>query len=153
MPKIDVSTIPDIGGTSYPARYAAVVEGRTRRALGDAGGLTQFGVNLVTLQPGAASSLRHWHERQDEFLWMLEGELVLVEDDGEHPMRPGDVASWKAGVANGHHLVNRSNAPARFIVVGSRSATETCRYSDVDLMMRGIEGHNIFTTRNGESVA
>ena len=149
MPRIDLAALPEITGTGYPQRLAQAVAGRSRKALGDAAGLTQFGVNLVTLAAGAASSLRHWHENEDEFLWMLEGEAVLVEDGGETVLRAGDAAGWKAGVANGHQLVNRSAAPARFLVVGTRAARETCRYADVDLLYRRDGEAERFTRRDG----
>ncbi|MFL5033683.1 MAG: cupin domain-containing protein, partial [Microvirga sp.] len=108
MPKIDIAAIPVRERTGYPPPYAEAVKGRLFQALGDAAGLTQFGVNLVRLKPGAASSQRHWHENEDEFLIVLEGELVLVEDEGETILRAGDTAGFKAGVPNGHHLLNRT---------------------------------------------
>ncbi len=149
MPKIDLDALPEQTGTGYPRRLAAAVAGRSRKALGDAAGLTQFGVNLVTLAPGAASSLRHWHENEDEFLWVLEGEAVLVENAGETVLRAGDAAGWKAGVADGHHLVNRSAAPVRFLVVGTRAEREVAHYSDVDLLYRCADDFDGFTRRDG----
>ena len=113
MPKIDIDALPVRTGSGYPAPFDAPCLGRTRRALGDAAGLDQFGVNLQRLAPGAWTSQRHWHTTEDEFVWVLEGEVVLVEDDGETVMRAGDCAAWKAGVENGHHLVNRSDRDAK----------------------------------------
>jgi uncharacterized cupin superfamily protein len=100
------------------------VEGRSRKRLGRAAGLTHFGVNICTLKPGAASSQRHWHENEDEFVYVLEGEVVLREDGGETVLKPGDAAAWKAGVPNGHCLINRSDRNAVFIEVGTRASTE-----------------------------
>lgn len=147
MPKIDIDATPLRTGSGYPPIYAAAVAGRAARRLGDAAGLTQFGANLVTLQPGAAASQRHWHEAEDEFVWMVSGELVLVEDDGETPMRPGDAAAWKAGVAVGHHLVNRSTAPATFLVIGTRSGADTAQA--VDMIARIENDRATFTRRDG----
>ncbi len=150
MPKIDISQVPVLTGTSYPPALAAIVEGRTAQRLGDVGGLTQYGVNLVRLAPGAASAHRHWHEAEDEFVWMVEGELVLVEEDGETVMRPGDAAAFKAGVANGHHLVNRSDKDGVFLVVGIRAGHEICHYPDVDLAFAGDRQSGRYTRKSGE---
>jgi uncharacterized cupin superfamily protein len=153
MPKIDIAAIPVRERTAYPPRYAAAVKGRLFQALGDAAGLTQFGVSLVRLRPGAWSSQRHWHEQEDEFLLMLEGELVLVEDEGETVMRPGDAAAFKAGVPNGHHLINRSDSDGVFLVVGSRADTERAHYPDADLAYEKIEGRVRYTNRAGRPFA
>lgn len=148
MPKIDLSAVPVKTGSIYPAPYAELMEGRSSLRLGDAAGLTQFGVNIVTLQPGAPASLRHWHLREDEFAMVLEGELTLVEDEGETVMHPGDCAAWKAGVANGHRFVNHSDRPARFLVVGSKNPDEQATYSDVDLKVHMQGGKPHFTYRD-----
>lgn len=150
MPKIDISSIPVRTGSGYPAELRKAVVGRERRALGDAGGLTQFGVNLTRLRPGAASSLRHWHDAEDELVYILEGELVLVEDDGETVLGPGDAATFKAGVANGHHLVNRSDRDALLLEIGTRSSRERCHYPDVDLAFVQDEAGERFTRKSGE---
>ncbi|NOD35991.1 MULTISPECIES: cupin domain-containing protein [unclassified Ruegeria] len=147
MPKLDLSQIPFKGGSSYPGKLAEAVGGRFKKGVGDAGGLTQFGVNVVRLEPQALSSLRHYHMEQDEFAIMLSGTCVLIDDDGEHEMQPGDCAAWPAGEANGHHLVNKTDAPATFLVVGTRTPTETCFYSDLDMMVKD-EG-NTFTRKDG----
>lgn len=150
MPKIDIEAVPERrGSSSYPTEHRPLVEGRIQRALGDAAGLTQFGVNLVTLEPGAASALRHWHTREDEFAWVLDGELVLIEDDGETPLQAGDALGWKAGTPNGHHLVNRSDRPARFLVVGTRAGRDTCSYADVDRVTERDGDEVWFTRRDG----
>src|SRR5438128_4717796 len=107
MPKIDIAKATVRRRGRYPDPWGAVTEGREKTALGNVADLTQFGVNLTRLKPGAASALRHWHEQEDEFIYVLEGELVLVEDDGEKQMKPGDCAGFKAGASNGHQLVNR----------------------------------------------
>jgi uncharacterized cupin superfamily protein len=133
MPKIDIDGLNIEARTGYPEPFRKVVEGRSRKRLGNAAGLTQFGVNLTTLKPGAASALRHWHAVEDEFVYILAGEVVLCEDDSEVVLRPGDAAGFKAGVANGHHLVNRSGRDAVFLEVGTRSGNERAEYPDVDL--------------------
>ena len=149
MPKLDLSRIAVESGTSYPGKLARTVDGRSWQAVGDAGGLTQYGVNLVTLAPGAASSLRHYQMQQDEFAMVTEGELVLTENDGETALRAGDYVAWPAGVKNGHHLVNRSAANASFLVIGTRTATETVFYSDVDMMVTADETGDHFTKQDG----
>jgi uncharacterized cupin superfamily protein len=134
MPKIDPRTAPEGSGSRYPAPFNLPCTGRSWRRLGEAAGLTQFGVNLVRLAPGAWSSQRHWHAEEDEMVYVLEGELVLVTDAGEEPMRAGDCAGFKAGVRDGHHLQNRSQADAVFLVVGSRIASDHGEYSDIDMV-------------------
>lgn len=149
MPKLDLSTVPVKTGSIYPDPYAAMMEGRSSLRLGQAGGLTQFGVNLVTLAPGAMSSLRHWHLHEDEFVMVTEGECVMVTDAGAEVMRPGDCAAFPAGMADGHHFINRSDAPARFLVVGTKAPREVATYSDVDLMVV-VEGTTAtFTRKDG----
>lgn len=117
--------------------------------LGQAAGLTQFGASLMTIEPGSISSQRHWHEGEDEFLMMLSGELVLVEEDGETIMLPGDMAGFKAGVANGHHMVNRSNEQAKFLVVGTSATRDICHYPDIDLRFESDEDGHHFTNKAG----
>ena len=151
MPKLDIDAAPLRTGSNYPEPYAGQMAGRSSRRLGDLAGLTQFGVNIVTLEPGAPASLRHWHLKEDEFAMVLEGELVLVEDEGETVMRAGDCAAWKAGVPNGHRFVNRSNAPARFLVVGSKAPDEVATYSDVDMVMRMRDGRPHLTHHDGSA--
>jgi uncharacterized cupin superfamily protein len=139
MPKIDVESVPAVEKTGYPAPYAALVKGRIRKALGDAGGLSQFGVNLTRLRPGAASAHRHWHDQEDEFVYIVEGEPTLIEDDGEKTMRPGDAAAFKAGVALGHHLVNRTNRDVVYLEIGTRSATDLSTYTDPAVDMKFVK--------------
>ena len=133
MPKVDISKAKVRTGTNYPPQFQNVVQGREKSVLGDLVGLTQFGVNLTRLKPGAASALRHWHENEDEFVYVLEGELVLIEDEGEALLRPGDAAGFKAGVANGHHLVNKTQRDAVYLEIGTRAPAERAHYPDVDL--------------------
>jgi uncharacterized cupin superfamily protein len=134
MKKIDVNHAPERRGSGYPAPYRAVSMNKTRRQLGDAAGLTQFGVNLLTLGPGCWSAQRHWHTAEDEFVYILEGELVLVTDAGEEILRPGDCAGFPAGEPNGHHLINRSDRPARLLEVGSRVDSDAVDYPDIDMI-------------------
>jgi uncharacterized cupin superfamily protein len=151
MAKIEVGAVREFSGSGYPAPFRDLVRGRHSKALGDAGGLTQFGVKLVRLEPGAASSQRHWHEAEDEFVYMLDGELVLVESNGETRMVPGDAAAFPAGVANGHHLVNRTNRDATFLVVGTRASRERCHYPDLDLMFVADDVGERYTNRSGDA--
>ena len=136
--RIEVAQVAPRTGTNYPPPYDEPCRTRERRRLGDAAGLTQFGVNLLVLPPGAWSSQRHWHTGTDEFVYVLEGEVVMVTDAGEEVLRPGDAAGFKAGDANGHHLQNRSNAPARLLEIGTRSAKDSATYSDIDLDLPDI---------------
>lgn len=149
MPKIDMDSAPVRTGSIYPAPYADQMAGRASRRLGELAGLTQFGVNIVTLEPGAPASLRHWHLNEDEFAIVLSGELTLIEDAGETILRAGDCAAWKAGVADAHHFVNRSDAPGSFLVVGSKSEAEVATYGDVDLKLQLSGGKARFTYHDG----
>lgn len=132
MPRLDLDSIPETNATGYPSPFDKAVAGRWYRRLAPAGGLTDFGVSLVRLEPGAWSSQRHWHDGEDEFLLMLEGEAVLVEDDGETLLRAGDCAAFPKGTGNGHHLQNRSGRDCRFVVVGGGVRTGG-GYSDIDM--------------------
>jgi len=133
MPKVDLDSIPQQNRTGYPPPFDKDVAGRWYRRLGPASGLIDFGVSHVRLEPGAWSSQRHWHNGEDEFLVMLEGEAVLVEDDGETVLRPGDCAAWPKGNTNGHHLKNDSNRDCLFVVI-SGGENMGGGYSDIDLM-------------------
>ncbi len=136
MPKLDLASIEATNRTGYPPPFAEAMAKRWYRRLAPAAGLTDFGASHVTLEPGGISSQRHWHEEEDELVVMLEGEAVLVEDEGETPMRPGDIAAFPKGVPNGHRLVNRSDAPCVFVAVGKWAATD-CHYPDIDLHLDG----------------
>ncbi|HYD04316.1 MAG TPA: cupin domain-containing protein [Reyranella sp.] len=144
-----VTDLPMRTGTDYPAPHDAPCRQRGRRRLGDAFGLTQFGVNLLELAPGTWSSQRHWHEREDEFVYVLEGEVTLVTERGETVLTAGMVAGFRAGEPDGHHLVNRSNAPARVLEVGSRDEREVAHYADIDMMHREGVG---YVTREGRKL-
>ena len=133
---VRASDLPARIGTDYPAPHDAPCRQRCRRALGDVFGLSQFGVNLLELPPGTWSSQRHWHQRQDEFVYVLEGEVVLITDEGETILSPGMTAGFRAGSGNGHHLVNRSNATARVIEIGTRTVEEVAHYPDIGMMVR-----------------
>jgi uncharacterized cupin superfamily protein len=150
MPKLDIDGLPLDTRTNYPPPFDRVVYGRERRRLGNAGGLDQFGVNLTTLRPGAASALRHWHEKEDEFVYLLEGEVVLIEDDGETVLKAGDAAAFKANSGNGHHLVNRTTSDAIYLEIGSRSNSERVEYPDVDLLVVRDEQGTRCTHKNGD---
>ena len=147
MSRLDLSSIPVLTGTGYPEAFAEAVNGRSKQALGEAGGLTQFGANLVELQPGAASSQRHWHTHEDEFVMVVSGELTLVTDEGETLMRAGDCAAFPAGRPNGHHLVNRGWGNALFLVVGSRVPGDSAEYPDIDLKYDGAS--KTYTRKDG----
>jgi uncharacterized cupin superfamily protein len=148
MPKIDIDALPVRRGSNYPAPFDEPCAGRTRRALGDAAGLDQFGVNLQRLAPGAWSSQRHWHTAEDEFVWVVSGEVVLVTDEGETVLRAGDCAGFKAGVANGHHVQNRSGADAVLLEIGARDpARDACDYPDIDLVIDA--GSDVYRHRDG----
>lgn len=153
MPKLDLDTVPVKSGSTYPDPYAAMVQGRSSLRLGEAAGLTQFGVNLVRLGPGAMSSLRHWHLAEDEFVMVLSGECVMVQDEGETLMRPGDCAGFPAGSTNGHHFLNRSDQLATFLVVGAKAPREVATYSDVDLRLELDQGRTRFTYKDGSDWA
>jgi uncharacterized cupin superfamily protein len=132
MPKLDLDAIEATNRTTYPEPYAADMARRWYRRLAPAAGLADFGVSHVVLQPGGVSSQRHWHDEVDEFLVIVSGEAVLIEDEGETLLRAGDCAAWPKGVPNGHHLVNRSDRDCVFVVVGSRDCGD-CHYPDADL--------------------
>jgi uncharacterized cupin superfamily protein len=150
MPKIDIAKLPTEARTGYPPPYDRVVVGRERKRLGNAAGLEQFGVNLTRLKPGAASSLRHCHEREDELIYMLEGELVLIEDEGEIVLRPGDAAGFKADSGDGHQLINRTERDAVYLEIGTRAKHERVDYADVDMLMIRDDSGARYTHKNGD---
>jgi uncharacterized cupin superfamily protein len=139
MPKIDIDSIEPVAGTGYPADYAGTVAGRSRKRLGDAGALTQFGVNLTILKPGAASALRHRHQHEDEFVYVLSGALVLVEDTGETLLTAGDAAAFPAATGIGHHLLNRSESDAVLLEIGTRADRETVDYTDPAVDLKAVK--------------
>jgi uncharacterized cupin superfamily protein len=149
-PAIDPATLPARSSSGYPEPFRVAVAGRIKRALGDPFGLSQFGVNLVEMPPGCWSSQRHWHSHEDEFVYVVSGELVLVTDAGEQPMGPGMVAGFPAGRADGHHLINRSDRPAVYLEVGTRIAEDETVYSDIDMESRRRPGGHVYVRKNGE---
>lgn len=146
MAKINIENMKWKNGTFYPSPFNETVEGRYRKRLGVEAGLNQFGVNLTKLDPGAQSALRHWHENEDELVYIVSGEVILVEDEGETLLKAGDAAGWKAGEDNGHHLINRSNNPATYIEIGTRAPKERAHYPDDDLLYESDAG---FTHKDG----
>lgn len=136
MPKITLDAVPLREGSGYPSPHDEPCRARTTRSVGAAGGLTQFGVNLLRLSPGAWSSQRHWHAREDELIYVVSGTLILVEDGGETELNAGDFAAFAAGVQDGHHLQNRSDADATFIAVGTRDDADSGTYSDIDMRFK-----------------
>ena len=150
MPKIDIDQATVRVGSGYPSPYDEPCKNRKRWRLGDVAGLTQFGVNLLRLAPGTWSSQRHWHTAEDEFVWVVEGEVVLVTDEGEQVLRAGECAGFAAGIPNGHHLQNRSGKDALLLEVGSRSpALDGCDYPDIDMVIE--PGSDAFQHRDGRS--
>jgi len=135
MPRIDVKSVPERRGSAYPKPFDAIAKDRVRQRLGDAAGLSQFGVNLLKLPPGAASSQRHWHSAEDEFVYVVSGEVTLVSDAGEELLRAGDCAGFPKGAADGHQILNKSSAMAVCLEVGARSDNDVCTYSDIDMMI------------------
>jgi uncharacterized cupin superfamily protein len=150
MPKIDIAKAQIDRALRYPKPFADVLAGREKAKLGDAIGLTQFGVNIATLPPGVWSSQRHWHAAEDEFIYVLEGEIVLVEDAGEVTLKPGDAAGFKANSGNGHCLVNRGAATARYLEVGTRSPNDTVTYSDIDMRLERDGAERRYLHKSGE---
>ena len=147
MPTIDIGSVPERKGVGYPAPFAAASAERIRQRLGDAGGLRDFGVNLMRLPPGNWSAQRHWHTHEDEFVFVVEGELTLVEDGGETLLRAGDCAAFPKNSGDGHHLINRSDRPAVYLEVGSRNLDDVIYCSDFDMMSASRDGR--FTHKDG----
>jgi uncharacterized cupin superfamily protein len=148
-PALDPATVTPRVGTDYPEPFRALVATRERRRLGDALGLKNFGVNLLRLPPGCGSSQRHWHTRQDEFVYVLAGEVVLVTDGGEQRLTAGMAAGFPAGKADGHHLINRSARDALVLEVGDRTAGDEADYSDIDMLVRWIDGEQRYVRKDG----
>lgn len=149
---VDPETLPPRSTSGYPEPYRSRVLPREKRALGDALGLTKVGVNLTTLPPGKESSMRHWHTHEDELVYVLEGEVVLRTDDGEHVLRAGTCAGFPAGAENGHQLINRSDRPARYLEISNRDPADGAVYSDAEVDLRyskGPDGKGVFTRRDG----
>jgi uncharacterized cupin superfamily protein len=154
MPRrIDPATLPAVTGTFYPPPFDAPCRARQRQRLGEAAGLTQFGVNLLTLPPGAWSSQRHWHTKEDEFVYVLSGEVTLASDDGDEILRASDAAGFKAGDRDGHCLKNLSDAPALVLEIGSRVPGDSAAYSDIDMIAPAGGKPAVYTRRDGTPYA
>ena len=148
-PALDPGAVETKTGSSYPAPFDQPCATRERQALGDALDLTQFGVNLLTLPPGAWSSQRHWHANEDEFVYVLDGAVTLITDDGEQVLTPGMAAGFPAGSRDGHHLVNRSDRPVRILEVGTRAKEDHGEYPDIDMKVESSGGVFSFLHKNG----
>ncbi|SMO65916.1 cupin domain-containing protein [Paracoccus laeviglucosivorans] len=147
MPKIDLEQVPTLKGTGYPPEFDAISSERLRQRLGDAAGLADFGVNLTRLPPGNWSSQRHWHSHEDEFVFVVSGELTLIENDRETVLRAGDCAAFPKGIADGHHMANRSDQMAVYLEIGSRHPDDLICCSDVDMISANADG--LFRHRDG----
>jgi uncharacterized cupin superfamily protein len=147
---VNPNNVPESTGSNYPQQFKSAVAGRFKKRLGNAAGLQNFGVNLVRLAPGSCSALRHWHTRQDELIYVLEGEVTLISNSGEEVLQPGLAAGFRAGDADGHHLVNRSNADVVYLEIGDRTPGDEAQYPDDDLIAKASDNGWIFTRKNGE---
>jgi uncharacterized cupin superfamily protein len=148
-PAFDPRDLEEVAATGYPEPFRSRVAGRHRRKLGDHAGLKNFGVNLTRLDPGSESSMRHWHEKQDEFIYVIEGELTLVSEAGRQKLRPGMAAGFPAGKADGHQLINETDRPALYLEIGDRMPGDSASYPDVDLAVRMIDGKWVFSRKDG----
>ncbi len=134
MPKISLKDVPETSGTNYPSPFDGPCLDRSKKAVGDFGGLTQFGAHIITLPPGAWSSQRHWHSAEDEMVMILEGHPILIDDHGQTELSPGDITTHPAGDGNGHHMQNLTNEDVRFLIIGSRNpGSDHAHYPDIDL--------------------
>jgi uncharacterized cupin superfamily protein len=148
-PALDPREVAAQTASGYPEPFRGRVAGRHRKRLGDAAGLKNFGVNLVTLDPGSESSMRHWHEKQDEFIFVLEGQVTLVTNAGRQTLGPGMAAGFPAGRPDGHHLVNETNRPALYLEIGDRTPDDSASYPDVDLAVRMVDGKWVYSRKDG----
>ena len=147
---IDPHSLPSYISSSYPPQFQEVVKGRSKKRLGNASGLTNFGVNLVFLEPGSCSALRHWHLKQDEFIYVLAGEITLVTNQGEQKLSVGDCAGFPAGEEDGHHLFNKSEQVAQYLEIGDRTKGDIVSYPDDDLVAKDSERGWVFTNKQGQ---
>lgn len=148
-PAFDPKDLTEQSTTGYPEPYKSRVAGRHKRRLGDHAGLKNFGVNLTRLDPGSESSMRHWHTKQDEFIYVVEGEVTLVTDAGRQKLKPGMAAGFPAGRADGHQLVNETDRPVSYLEIGDRTPGDGATYSDVDLAASLVDGKWVFTHKDG----
>jgi uncharacterized cupin superfamily protein len=147
---INLATVPQRTTTVYPQEFKHLIAGRVKQAVGNAAGLKNFGVNLVTLTPGSCSALRHWHSRQDEFIYIIQGEVNLITNAGEQILSSGMMAGFPAGEENGHHLVNKSQSLVVYLEIGDRTSGDEVVYPDDDLMAKfGADGQWIITHKDG----
>jgi uncharacterized cupin superfamily protein len=150
-PALDPQTVDTRAGSTYPSPFGDICDKREKRALGNALALSQFGVNLVSLPPGAASAQRHWHTQEDEFIYVLDGVVTLITDTGEQLLGVGMAAGFPGGKADGHLLINRSSDTVKYLEVGSRVPGEEVHYPDIDLhLVRLVAGGHQFQHKNGE---
>ncbi|HYB09938.1 MAG TPA: cupin domain-containing protein [Alphaproteobacteria bacterium] len=149
-PAADPATVPVRTGSSLPEQFRQAIASRRKRRIGDAVGITQYGVNLVDLGPGDMSSQRHWHEVEDEFVYVLEGELTLITDEGEQVLASGHCAGFPAGKSSGHHMINRSAKPARYLEIGTRVKDDVVHYSDIDLDLKVVNDAEHWTDKKGK---
>ncbi len=152
LPAIDPLSLEEHSGTFYPDAVKGPAEARRKRRLGDAVGLTHFGVNYTVLPPGTWSAFRHWHQNEDEFVYILEGEVTLVSDEGEQLLTAGMAAGFPAGEPNGHQLINNSSNDVVFLEVGNRTPEDIVKYPDMDLMLTKQPGNHQYTDRNGKPI-
>ena len=149
LPALDPATMDESRGSGYPEPYRSRIGDRAKKKLGNVCGLTRFGVNLVSLGAGGQSALRHWHTLEDEFVYVLTGEVVLISEEGEQTLRAGMCAGYPAGKRSAHHFVNRSNAPAQYLEVGNRIDGDNAFYPDDDLLWMETEGGTIAAHKDG----
>jgi uncharacterized cupin superfamily protein len=149
---IKATDAPTRTGSRYPAPYDELCKARTKYILGDVFGLDQFGINVVTLEPGTWSSQRHWHVNEDEFIYVLSGEITLMDDAGEHVLTPGMCAGFKANNGNGHCLKNLTDKPVQYLEVGTRSDNETAWYSDIDMKVEIVDRKSNYTRKDGSTI-
>jgi uncharacterized cupin superfamily protein len=149
LPALDPSSVPERRGSTYPEPFKSRMGERVKRRLGEACGLTAFGVNLVTLPPGGQSALRHWHTHEDEFVYVLSGEVTLVTDAGEQTLSAGTCVGYPANSGDAHHLINRSGAVATYLEVGSRVDADACFYPDDDLLL--VDNNTRYAHKDGSS--
>lgn len=150
LPALDPATVAETRGSGYPEPFRSLMGDRAKKRLSNACGVTRFGVNLVTLGPEGQSALRHWHTLEDEFIYMLSGELVLITDEGEQILEAGMCAGYPAGRRNGHHMVNRSAVPAQYLEIGNRIEGDNAFYPDDDLLWVETEGGTIAAHKDGK---
>jgi uncharacterized cupin superfamily protein len=152
LPALDPATLTPRTSSGYPEPYRSRVTPREKRALGDPCGLRKIGINHTTLPPGKESSMRHWHTHEEEFIYVISGEVVLVTDAGEQLLKAGMCAGFPAGTeqqGDGHQLVNRSNAPVVYLEISNRDPADRAHYSDVDLLYHGAGAAVTFTRKDG----